>query len=822
MAPMIQRRWLPALAALLCAALTSPTPPPASSPRPASPQSFESLPPAIQAAVSASIGKDRVSYHATPRGRAFRVENQRLAFHADVAPTGLTTRVNGATWSLRLAEYGRGAARTSVPPMAPVASANRVEYRRGPITEWYVNGPIGIEQGFTVATPLASGQPGELSLAFASEGDLTPRLEADGHGLTLVDAGGRSVLRYSGLTAFDATGRALPARLSLAGTRVTLSVDDAGAQYPVVIDPILRTNVLSGTGPARQFGYGVAMTSDTLVIGSSGDDSGAGAVYVFTKPAAGWTGAAAPARLTASDRQAGDYFGMQVAVAADTIVVGTPDKPGPNGGASAGGVYVFAKPAGGWATMTETAMLTASDAAAYNMLGRSVAVSGDTIVAGAANKAYVFIRPSGGWSTRNQSAKLTVPAGSADFGAAVAIDGDVIVATDPQLYAGIAYVFTKSAAGSWTQATRQSLYASDPGATDARLGTSVALAGNTIAVGAPNAGTREGAVYVFIRPAADWITASESATLRPTDVQYLLTHNDHLGAAVAIGDDTIVAGTYMSAYVFQKPTALDWGGPTTGVTKLVPWSGDAMDVMYFGAAVAMAGDTFVIGAMYESQFGAAYLGAAVPVPSLGTVTDLVSTRASQSSVDAIATSVGSRASQASIDALSTSVGGLNAALSGRASQASIDLLGVSVSGLGPVIASRSSQSSVDGLTSQLSGLDNTIASRASQATADQILTKVDKCSGGGSDDALEALRRAIESALAQDHCLVSYFLPASVGGHLELVRQIVDESITGAQAAGLDVHKAVRELAHGDAAFAAGAYRDAYEWYAKAYNWLMK
>jgi len=145
-----------------------------------------------------------------------------------------------------------------------------------------------------------------------------------------------------------------------------------------------------------------------------------------------------------------------------------------------------------------------------------------------------------------------------------------------------------------------------------------------------------------------------------------------------------------------------------------------------------------------------------------------------------------------------------------------------VSGLGPAIASRSSQSSVDALTSELSSLNTTIASRASQAAADEILTKIDTCSGGGSGDALLALRRAIERALAQGHCLVSYFLPASVGGHLELVRQIVEESITASQAAGIQVQKALKELARGDAEFAAGAYKDAYLSYSRAYNWLMK
>jgi hypothetical protein len=79
--------------------------------------------------------------------------------------------------------------------------------------------------------------------------------------------------------------------------------------------------------------------------------------------------------LTAADGVAGDQFGQSVAVEGDTAVVGAPFADG-----ARGAVYVFARAGDGW---TQTAKLTASDGAVRDRLGSSVAIAGDTIVAGA-------------------------------------------------------------------------------------------------------------------------------------------------------------------------------------------------------------------------------------------------------------------------------------------------------------------------------------------------------------------------------------------------------------------------------------------------------
>ena len=204
------------------------------------------------------------------------------------------------------------------------------------------------------------------------------------------------------------------------------------------------------------FGHSVAVDGDTAVVGAYEDESEKGAAYVLAKDSSGaWSQVA---KLTASDGEAGGIFGWSVAVDWDTVVVGARYDDS---------AYVFTKPGTGWATATETAKLTASDGDDFDEFGKSVAVDGDTAVAGAPNNdgygsAYVFIKPAAGWDDATQTAKLTPGAtddGAAGlagtFGAAVAVDGGTVV-VGASAYSGSqgrAYVFTKPSGG-WEDAER--------------------------------------------------------------------------------------------------------------------------------------------------------------------------------------------------------------------------------------------------------------------------------------------------------------------------------------------------------------------------------
>ncbi len=197
-----------------------------------------------------------------------------------------------------------------------------------------------------------------------------------------------------------------------------------------------------------QFGDSVAVAGDAAVVGMPGDDdtqNNSGAVLVFTRDSNGdWSQAA---KLQASDAVVGDNFGTSVALDGNTVVVGASlDTHGLL--ARAGSVYVFTKPASGWADWdptqdTETAKIVPAGFAADDEFGHSVAVddSTGTIVAGAwhddsnEGSAYVFTEPTGGWSgwgtltdpaKANLTATLTASNAAVNdyFGHSVAVDGE--------------------------------------------------------------------------------------------------------------------------------------------------------------------------------------------------------------------------------------------------------------------------------------------------------------------------------------------------------------------------------------------------------------
>jgi hypothetical protein len=347
-----------------------------------------------------------------------------------------------------------------VKAVAPQAEANRVEYRRGGLTEWYLNGPLGLEQGFTLARPPAGKTAEPLTLAFTLSGHLIASVDSTGRGVVLRRPDGKAVLRYRGLTAYDATGRELQAWVQISGDELRLQVDDTEAQYPLVIDPFVQQAKLTASDGAAitEFGISVGVSGDVVVIGAMGFASGTGrSAHVFVRPAGGWKEALTEsAKLTASDGTDADGFGQSVAVSGDTIVVGA---PGAND--ARGAAYVFVKPVGGWRDLTESAKLTASGAAPLDVFGNLVAVDGEIIVvAPDANigqrTVYVFVRPVGGWSgTPTETARLTVSGAPRNdsFGGSLAVSGDtVVVGASDSLTGttpGSAYVFVKPAGG-WT------------------------------------------------------------------------------------------------------------------------------------------------------------------------------------------------------------------------------------------------------------------------------------------------------------------------------------------------------------------------------------
>jgi hypothetical protein len=586
------------------------------------------LPEAAQTMISASLGRHDGAYHAVARVQGLRAENPRHLLTAEFHADRVEVMTGAVRWRMALRGYGYGDALQPLARLSPPrAAANRVEYAHGSLTEWYVNGPLGLEQGFTLETAPPRRAPGPLALEIALSGDLEASIDSTRQALTLKPRGGPEVLRYSGLVAYDRRNQRLPAWLALETDRLVVRVDDAGAQYPVVVDPWIQQAKLTASDgvAADSFGFSIAVSGDTVVVGAPAGPGAAstdqGAAYVFVKPMDGWASMTETVKLTASDGAAGDQFGSAVAISANTVVVGA---AGDNN--FQGAAYVFVKPPTGWtSTSLYDGKLVASDGAELDSFGSSVGISSDaeTVVVGAAHQpypeqfgaAYVFVRPGSGWTDVVETAKLTASdAGEiASLGSSVAVSDDTVVVgaegadVASNIQQGAVYVFVKPAGG-WIDMTQTAKLTASTGAAGDHLGVSVAAGGQTVVAGAFGAND-QGAAYVFERPAGGWVDATETATLTASDGTG---HDENFGAAVAISGDTVVVGAYQAdypapegaVYVFVKPA----GGwmDMTETAKLAASDGALFDD--FGWSVAVSDGTVVGGARSaDSDRGVAYV-----------------------------------------------------------------------------------------------------------------------------------------------------------------------------------------------------------------------
>jgi hypothetical protein len=596
------------------------------------------VPSSAQSKISATIGSDIPRYYARTAYAGFTLANSSHDFVTDFTSQGVEVKSGDGHWGFALLGYGYGDALTTVSATSPQASANRVEYRRRALTEWYVNGPAGLEQGFTInERPLQTGHE-PLTIALSLSGDLDTAVDQDGKGLSLNDASGQVSLRYAGLTAYDAAGRELRAWLEIQGQqvqgqRLLLHVDDAGARYPVVVDPTVQLGKLSASDgtTGSWFGYSIAISGSTIVIGAPqatiGSNTYQGAAYVFVEPKAGWTNMPQTAKLTASDGAAYNYFGAAVSIdsTTNTVVVGSFDAA-INSVLGQGAAYVYVEPVSGWTNSTETAKLTASDGAMDNFLGYSVSVSGGTVVVGAPHgevggnydqgAAYVYVEPVSGWASTTETAKLTSNGADGDqFGQSVSINVSTVAVGAPyaevggNFSEGAAYVFVEPSGG-WSAMTPTAELTVSGGSAYEYFGVSIATSGSTVVAGASGANSFAGAAFVFVEPAGGWANMTQTAELTSsTGVA-----GDLLGSSVAISGNTVVAGAEHAligaddwggaAYLFVMPAG-GWATMTQS-SRLVVSHGSAYQD--FGVSVGLSGNIVAIGGYGVASYtGAGYV-----------------------------------------------------------------------------------------------------------------------------------------------------------------------------------------------------------------------
>ncbi|MBK8467291.1 MAG: VCBS repeat-containing protein [Chloracidobacterium sp.] len=484
----------------------------------------------------------------------------------------------------------------------------------------------------------------------------------------------------------------------------------------------LKPEAVGITQASDQFGNKVAISGDTVVVGAPSEDSSttgvnstpdegssnSGAAFVFTRTAGVWTQQAYLKPTAIGTTQTNDGFGYSVAVSGDTLVVGarfedssttgvnsTPDESSSNSGAA----YIFTRSAGVWTQQAYLKPAAVGTTQAGDEFGWSVAVSGDTVVVGAwqedssttgvnsspdesslsSGASYIFTRSAGVWTQEAYLKPAAVGTTQANdiFGDSVAVSGDTVIVgatfenssttgvnstpNESSGNAGAAYVFTRSA-GVWTQEAYLKPAAVGTTQSGDDFGTSVAVSGDTVVVGAPfedsstmgvNSSPNEsslssGSAYVFTRNAGVW---TQEADLKPAAVGTTQA-GDNFGTSVAASDNTLVVGAWLedssttsvnsapnesstnsgSAYVFTRSV-----GVWTQEAYLKPAAvGTTQAGDEFGTSVAVSGDTVVAGAFFEdssttgvnsspnegaSGSGAAYVIAGVGLPTLGDYAD---------------------------------------------------------------------------------------------------------------------------------------------------------------------------------------------------------
>jgi hypothetical protein len=246
-------------------------------------QSLTDLPLPAQAKISEVLGRDNIDFQVFKEKEGYRIENRMHRYEGEFKAEGTKVKKGTQWFGLSLTGYGYGEPLKGVDTATPVARGNRIKYSREGIKEWYVNGPLGLEQGFTLDVAPSGRKEGPLTLAVRMTGELMAGVDREGRGLTLTAKGGKEVFRYSGLMAFDSTGKELRTWLEVNGERLLIRVDDTEAAYPVVIDPFIQTAKLTASDGAvdDRFGQSVAISGDTIVVGAYGDNSVQGKVAHF-------------------------------------------------------------------------------------------------------------------------------------------------------------------------------------------------------------------------------------------------------------------------------------------------------------------------------------------------------------------------------------------------------------------------------------------------------------------------------------------------------------------------------------------------------------
>ncbi|MGB2691825.1 MAG: hypothetical protein WBC96_04965, partial [Thermodesulfobacteriota bacterium] len=503
-------------------------------------------------------------------------------------------------------------------------SDNRIEYQRGNITEWYVNSPYGVEQGFTLKSkPNLNEDKVTLTVGLDLNEDVKALDRETGKSIQFIDSNDNNILNYSGLYAFDSTGKELPSHLRLKDNIIEISVDDRNAQYPITIDPFIQAQRVTAADPTSgasdDFAWSVSIDGDRAIVGIPGWDgaagSGQGAVIIYERNGSGvWV---ATPTLFSPDPGSSDDFGTAVSISGDWALIGEPDADPPSF-TNDGAAHFFLRGVGGTWTPQQTFSHTGNNLA--ESFGFSVSILGDRAVvgdplfgSGATNNQgaiFVYERTGGTWSA--VGANPILPGDSArndEFGASVSISGDWVIAGAPGDSSGAGFstvthgsvYFFQRVAGTWTEIQKVI------GVADSEFGAAVAIDGTIAIAGAQGetvtggSSINAGAVYIFERSGTDWTIGSAMPDVTTTETRIIASDQasgDRFGISVSIFGDMIVVGATGqdlsisgdgSAYVYQRSAPGVWGN------EQQIFASDPSLSAIFGQSVSISGDTILVG-----------------------------------------------------------------------------------------------------------------------------------------------------------------------------------------------------------------------------------
>jgi hypothetical protein len=481
------------------------------------------------------------------------------------------------------------------------------------LVEWYENRPEGIEQGFTIAvrpernTAVGTDEP--LRLVVSLTGDLRAQVKSGGQAIQLTDSRGKPALSYGKLKAMDAVGKQLAARMetSAGGSELALVVDDREASYPIVIDPIVSTleKILDRGADYQvgaQFGNAVAIDGDRAIVGAWLDDflaiADTGLVLFFTRSGTTWSAAGGS---SPGQGQPQSKCGYSVAIWNDKAVWGC---PGMNSNTGRAYIYDFV-------TNTGTELITPATTAG-NFFGASVAVGNRYVVVGAPLYDFGNFTNTGAFHIfdaqppfARQVSKVDLIS-NARLGASVAIDSQTIAVGLPGAGLGLVDVYTRDSVGAWDGLTTK-LSANDGQAGDLFGDPGLAISGNTLVVGAggnDEKGTDAGAAYVFVRDANGVWSQQQKLTAADARAGDFFGYN-----AVAVQGNMIVAGALFedavntnpsdnrgAAYVFTRNRTVWTQQRKIFGPAVFSAAGDL-----FGNSVSLSGNTVIVGAQHQGS-----------------------------------------------------------------------------------------------------------------------------------------------------------------------------------------------------------------------------